>query len=643
MREMREVRKYIRNAPFLFALALLTLTSFSGFVFSRNSASVHAAPDLSAKLLPAASPAISAERIANDIQYLASDELQGRRAGTEGAKKAADFIAENFRKDGLTPAVSGGSFFQPFSFVSKVELGKDNQLAVTTDGKPSQLKVKDDWMPLAFSTPQAVSGEVVFAGYGISAPELKYDNYAGLNCAGKVALIIRGGPDGDNPHGRFADYTMPGREVEFKTLKAREKGAAAVIFVSTMESFSQDSISRLPFDLNFLDGRIAAAAISYQKAKEIFLSAGLSFDEVRAKLNSDATAPSFSEVKVDLKAEVEKISSDSTNVIGLIPGSDSQLKSQYIIIGAHYDHLGLGGPESLDSNPYGKIHHGADDNASGTAALLELARVLSADRSKLKRSILFTSFSGEEEGLLGSGAYVKNPPIPLSSTVAMINMDMVGRLRDNNLIIGGVGTSPEWKPLLAELNKIGEGDAGTAPGPATTFNMVLQDDGYGPSDHQSFYVHDIPVLFFFTGSHPDYHKPTDTADKINNSGAAQVAELVREITVRLANEPERVAFSKVKGETKPTSGGFRVYLGTIPNYSEQVEGLKLDGVRPGSPAEKAGLKAGDVVVKLGKVQVKNIYDYTYALEDLRGGQEVEIQVMRGGKLLNLKITPEKRN
>jgi hypothetical protein len=314
-----------------------------------------------------------------------------------------------------------------------------------------------------------------------------------------------------------------------------------------------------------------------------------------------------------------------------------------VVIGAHYDHLGLGGPESLAAKPEGQIHHGADDNASGTTGLLEIARSLASERGKVKRSIMFIAFSGEELGLLGSGAYTKNPVIPLSKTVAMLNMDMIGRLRDGSLHVGGAGTSPTWKSLLEKLN-------GSAPptvsaagnGSGSRFKLGLSEDGFGPSDHQSFYVRDVPVLFFFTGTHDDYHKPSDTADKINGQGLMQIAEFVREIAISVANEPQRIAFTKVKVEQRPTGRGFRVYLGTVPNYSDQSDGMKLDGVRPGSPAEKAGMRAGDIVVKLGKMAIKNVYDYTYALGEMRGGEEIEAVLRRDGKEMTVKITPEKR-
>jgi hypothetical protein len=248
------------------------------------------------------------------------------------------------------------------------------------------------------------------------------------------------------------------------------------------------------------------------------------------------------------------------------------------------------------------------------------------------------AFSAEELGLLGSAAYTKNPMVPLASTVAMLNMDMVGRLRNNSLMVGGVGTSPLWQPLLNKLNASPENGSGSR------FQLGVSQDGYGPSDHQSFYVKDVPVLFFFTGSHDDYHKSSDTAEKINAEGTRQIAEFVRQIATEVAGEPERLAFTRVKTEqpNQGRRGGFRVSLGTVPSYAEQTDGMKLDGVRPGSPAEKAGLKAGDVIIKLAAMNIKNVYDYTAALGELKPGEEIEVVIKRDGQEMKLKLTPEKR-
>lgn len=586
---------------------------------------------------------VSEAAITRHVAHLASDKLQGRRAGTTGADEAAKYLAAEFRKYGLKPLAKSG-FLVPFDFVSGVKLGSHNKLQVRHSVAKSaiglalrSLQTGKDFMPLAFSASQAVSGEVMFAGYGISAPELQYDNYAGVEARGKIALILRGSPDGDNPHGRFADYTAPGMEIQKKVIKAREKGASAVIFISEAAKFSDDRLTRLRHDLNFLDAGIPAIVVSRAVAANFLQAANLSVEAASKRANENAAPVLLKETRVQVQTDVVKVNGRAANVIGMIEGSDPQLKNEYVVIGAHYDHLGLGGGESLAANPEGQIHHGADDNASGTAAILELARVMTADRARLKRSVILMAFSAEEVGLLGSAAYTKNPLVPLASTVAMLNLDMVGRLRNGALTVGGVGTSPVWKPLLERLN-VSENGSGSR------FQLAVNQDGFGPSDHQSFYVKNVPVLFFFTGTHDDYHKPSDTADKVNSEGTRQIAEFVRDISLHVAAEAERLAFTRVQSETpnQGRRGGFRVYIGTVPNYADSNDGLKLDGVRPASPAEKAGLQAGDVVIRIAQMSIKNVYDYTAALGELKGGEEVEVVVRRDGQEIKVKLTPERR-
>ena len=578
----------------------------------------------------------SIERIRKHVEFLASDKLQGRRAGTPAADEAARYIAKEFRAAGLEPMAS--NFLQPFSFVSSVRLGAQNSFQIKSAAGPRSLKVGEEFMPLAFSSSDLATGQAVFVGYGISSPEHQYDNYANLDAAGKIVVIMRGSPEGDNPHGRFAEFTAPGLEIQQKTLKAREKGARGVVFISAEQDFKEDRLSRLRHDLNFLSAGIPTAIITRQVAESLFTSAGLSLAEAESRATKSAAPLALENISIEFKTDVVQVNGNSSNVVGLLKGSDARLAAEYIVIGAHYDHLGLGGSESLAQRPEGDIHHGADDNASGTSALIELARVLAKDRARVKRSILFVAFGAEEEGLLGSAAYTKNPVVPLASTIAMINMDMVGRLRNSSLTIGGVGTSPAWKPLIDKLNLLAT-DGGAQ---SHRFSLSLGQDGFGPSDHQSFYVRDVPVLFFFTGTHDDYHKPSDTADKINAEGINAIAEFVREITMSVATEPERIAFTRVKVETRPSGRGFRVYLGTVPNYSDQSDGMKLDGVRPGSPAERAGLKAGDFIVKLGSVPIKNVYDYTYALGELKAGEEIDVHIRREGREMTVKLTPDKR-
>jgi len=343
------------------------------------------------------------------------------------------------------------------------------------------------------------------------------------------------------------------------------------------------------------------------------------------------------------------------NVVGILEGTDRELKKQAIVIGAHYDHLGHGGEGSLAPNS-ADIHHGADDNASGTAAVIEMARQFSTER-KNKRTIIFIAFSGEEEGLFGSKYYVNNPVFPIEKTVAMINLDMVGRLHDDKLTIGGIGTASEWKDLLNTKNKRSIFDAGLTGtkqsgttqfiiAPVTTseiFKLQLNEDGFGPSDHSSFYGKKIPVLFFFTGTHLDYHKPSDTADKINYDGEAKVISYITAIVKAIDQNPVKPTYTVAKSTA--TSGGGRagitITLGTIPSYTDSTDGMVIDGVRDDSPAAKTGLKANDKIVKLAGQDINNIQDYTKVLGTMKAGEDYEIVIIRGAEHLTLKITPVK--
>ncbi|HVG38846.1 MAG TPA: M28 family peptidase, partial [Pyrinomonadaceae bacterium] len=308
---------------------------------------------------------------------------------------------------------------------------------------------------------------------------------------------------------------------------------------------------------------------------------------------------------------------DAYNVVGVLRGSDESLRNEFVVVGAHYDHLGLGGRGSLAART-GEVHHGADDNASGAAALIEIARLCRAEEGRVKRSLVFIAFGGEEEGLLGSSYYVNHPLVPLAQTAAMINLDMVGRLKNNRLIIGGTGTAEQWKTIIQNADG------------APRFNLTLNEDGFGPSDHSSFYARQIPVLFFWTGTHEDYHKPSDTADKINYAGEAQIISFVRNILRAVDADAARPTYAKARNE-HPTGGrvgGFRVYLGTIPSYAESTTGLVLDGVRDDSPASRAGLRAGDRVVRMAGRDVRNVYDYTYVLGEMRAGEVYEVEIIR---------------
>ncbi|MGH9938618.1 MAG: M20/M25/M40 family metallo-hydrolase, partial [Blastocatellia bacterium] len=348
----------------------------------------------------------------------------------------------------------------------------------------------------------------------------------------------------------------------------------------------------------------------------------------KAKEKWTEGARNLRNVTVNLSVEITRRVVPAYNVVGVIEGGDPKLKRERIIIGAHYDHLGRGGASSLAPNS-SDVHHGADDNASGTAGLLELARIFSSQRGQLRRSLVFAAFSAEESGLIGSKAYVNNPGASLTDSVAMLNMDMIGRLKDNKLTVGGVGTSPEFRKLVESLN-------------SNSFTLQLNEDGFGPSDHSSFYAKRIPVLFFFSGTHEDYHKPSDTADKINYEGQAKVVSFVAEIVRAIDRGDARPAYAVARSQSSGRSTGFRVYLGTVPSYAESNDGMLLDAVRDDSPAAKAGVKAGDKIIKLAGREIKNVYDYTYALGEMKPDQEYEVDVMRGGERLKMKLTPQAR-
>lgn len=546
----------------------------------------------------------SAAKIQQSVTYLASDALDGRRTGTAGANEAAKYIAKEFERLGIRTAPATDSrkinvmlarYLQTFPYIGSVELGKNNVLSLKSG---ETLRVGEDWMPLGISPNQKLDlTGVVFPGYGITASELNYNDYKDTYTKSQVAVIQQGTPEGDNPHSRF---TTAG-QLRFKVAAAQSAGVGALLIISSEDDLKNDALAKLHYDNVGLAG-IPVAVISKQAAQKL--------------MNTK---------EVTLRTDVVRVDVPAHNVVGVIEGSDPVLKNESIIIGAHYDHLGRGGEGSLAPRP-GEIHHGADDNASGTAGVLELARIFSQG-PKLKRTLVFIAFSGEEEGLLGSNYYVNHPLMPLDKTVAMINMDMIGRMKDRKLIIGGVGTAKEWRPLLTASN--------------SGFELTMNEDGYGPSDHSSFYSKQIPVLFFWTGTHNDYHKPSDTSEKINYDDEARILSLVARIIRDVDSADPRLTFTTAKSE-QPRAGGFRVYLGTIPNYADTSDGLLLDGVRDDSPAAKAGLKAGDRVVKIGNREVKNVYDYTAALGEMKAGQEYVLEVMRGNEKLTLKIVPEAR-
>ncbi|HEX8162283.1 MAG TPA: M20/M25/M40 family metallo-hydrolase [Pyrinomonadaceae bacterium] len=673
---------------------------------------------------PARPDDASQDNLRAHVRALASDEFEGRRTGTPGARKAADYVEAEFKHLGLRAgasvareagaepvARSTSAYLQPFPYVAGVALGKGNAMTfIPRAGKTPRsahaaaidLRLGEDWSPLAWSANARVApAPVVYVGYGITAAELNHDDYAGVDARGKIVVAFAGTPDGDNPHGQFARF----EDLRFKAAASREHGAAALLVISREENFKDDRAARLTVDENLAaagDAGLPVALISRQVARRAVEAAALpmvTFENLEQSANTEpanARAASAKDpasqsgaaaesgrgaaqgaaqknaprrsgstplrnIAFGLSTEVVRRDAPAFNVVGVLEGGDPKLKGEAVVVGAHYDHLGRGGAGSLAARE-GEIHHGADDNASGVAALVELARIFSTATPRPRRTLVFVAFGGEEEGLIGSSYYARNPVVPLAQTVAMLNMDMIGRMRDDRLIVGGVGTATEWRQLIVDANtdlnmrvnvhgvaaRAGEipsipsanGTVIATTDPKPRFRLTLNEDGYGPSDHSSFYAKQVPVLFFWTGTHEDYHKPSDTAEKIGYDSLARVTEFVRDALRGLDAADKRPTYAVAKTDAAAgRAASFRVYLGTIPNYAEGGEGLKLDGVREGSPAERAGLKAGDVIVRMAGREVKNVYDYTYALGEMKAGEQYEVELLRAGERLKLKITP----
>jgi hypothetical protein len=562
--------------------------------------------------------------------------MGGRAAGTAGADRAARHIAERFREAGLKP---GGEdrYFQWFEVVTGVRLGEPNLLRVRRGALTADYAPGEAFVPFRFSESGRAAGEAVFAGYGISAPDLHYDDYAGIDATGKIVLILTHEPRERDPASPFRKpeafhYT----ELREKVINARQHGAAAVIVLNDEWHHQGEPDVLTPLrGSGSAESGILAVHASRRIAAALLADAGSTLAQLQQEID-EAFAPRsqmLPSMMVELEVTLARERGRTANVVGILPGRDPRLRDEAVVIGAHYDHLGIGSESSLALDRIGEIHPGADDNASGTAAVLGLARAF-ADAGGARRTLVFVAFSGEEIGLLGSAHYVKSPPIPLARTVAMLNLDSVGRMRDNRLYVMGVDSAREFRSLLGQV------------GADMALDLQLSGDAIGRSDHTSFFLADRPVLFFFTGPHADYHRPSDTGEKINAEGLRRVAETARRVAARIADQDGAPNF--VKAEGRPSGpprerGGYGPYLGSVPDFSESpVPGARLGGVRPGSPADKAGLRAGDVIVWFDGVTVRSLDDLAFALRSRRAGDRVEIRYLRDGTEHAAQATLEQR-
>jgi hypothetical protein len=478
---------------------------------------------------------------------------------------------------------------------------------------------------------------VVFAGYGITAPEYNYDDYAGIDVKGKFVLVLAHEPQEFDEKSIFDGKIYTDHSQYYsKAANARRHGAAGVIvlFDRINHKTSAEELEAFGDTRGPTDAGILFVQVKEQTVEPWFRAAGKDLMELEKGIDADVKPRSFAFKGVEVREniDVERVVKTVHNVLGYLPGESDE----YLVIGAHYDHLGLGGTYSLAPSLTGTVHPGADDNASGTAGVIELARHFSA-LPKPKRGILFMTYAGEELGLLGSSFYVNHPELPLDKAVTMINMDMIGRVRDGKLFIGGAGTGTTLRKDL---------DAITPRFPKLHVDYS-DNSGYGSSDHTEFTTKQVPVLFFFSGLHGDYHKPSDTWDKIDAPDAVEVLQLVADIENRRGTQPERPQFVRVEEkENNPHAGqlsgsagggGYGPYFGSIPDFAEPPRGVRFADITPESPAGKAGLKAGDILIRFGADPIQNLYDFTYALRAHKAGDEVEVEVLRGDASVKAKV------
>ena len=557
--------------------------------------------------------------IEQHIRTLSSDAMEGRGLGTKGITQAATYIEAQLKEAKLEPAF-GMAYRQRFPVKMGVALGANNRIEGLSN---------EDWAPLGFSSPGSFSGPIAFVGYGIDAPPLNYREYEGIDLKGKVAVMLRYEPQERDEKSPF-DGRRPSRwsALRYKALQARERGAVAVVFVTGPQQ--DEAKDKLPALAN--DGPDSQAGLPVIQVKTSVASKWIDLAAFQTDVDKDLKPRSrVLEQTLTGTVDVQATYADTDNVAGILPGR-GKLANEAIVIGAHYDHLGYGGRGSLKPNDRA-IHNGADDNASGTAAVLVAAKRVSEllKDAKDRRTVIVALFSAEEVGLGGSSYFVAHSPRPLANVKAMINLDMVGAMRDDKLIALGSESAPEWKALLDR----------TAAG--VKVNLTASGDGYGPSDQTSFYGHQIPVIHFFTGSHERYHTPDDDADTINFAGAQKAAEMTARVAASLARGEVTPAYARAASAPamEGDSRGYGAYLGTIPDYSAMESssgGVKLADVRAGGPADKAGIKGGDVLVEMAGTRIENLYDMTYALQDHKPGETIDVVVLRDNKRTTLHAT-----
>jgi hypothetical protein len=576
------------------------------------------------------------------VETLASPRLEGRLTGSDGERLASDYIVSELQKIGAKPLPGQADFRLPFEFTagtkdggSTISLRLENEAQGGVIGGSA---VGAQARALSFSDNGDVTGPVVFAGYGIVVPETQdfgYDSYATLDVKDKIVLVLRYFPEDTDPktRGILARYA----DLRYKAMQARQHGAKAVMVVTGPRSPNAGELVPMTFDTAIAGSGIVAVSVGGDDATLMFRRMDKTLEESQKALDSGnphVAGFALSGITAGVHAAVVREKRTGHNVVGYLPATEpvTAVAKPWVAVGAHYDHLGHGeaGNTLAGKEDAGKIHFGADDNASGAAAVLGIAATLAKERRH--RNVIVALWSGEELGLLGSAAFAAKPPVPLDRLAAYLNFDMVGRMQDNKLIVQATGTSPVWAKVIEQANV------------AAGFNLAVQDDPYQPTDVATFNASSVPSLTFFTGTHADYHKPSDSAEKIDYEDLDRVADFAAAILRRVEDAKDAPSFTKVEQQMQSGAGraGVRLFTGTIPDYSTEVKGLLLSGVIGGGPAEQAGLQKGDVIVEIAGQSIANIYDYTYALDVLKIGQPAKVIYLRAGKKLETTLTPAAR-
>jgi len=606
--------------------------------------------------------------VARHVNFLCREELAGRLTGTEGERLATQYVATYFEELGLEPGGDGDSYFQKFEFTAGIDLGDNNRL--TFDG--NEQKLHEAWRPISFSeTGEFKSDQFAFAGYGIVAPGNdtyeEYDAFVHLDVTDKWVVVFRYLPEDITPEQR--QYWATYSSLRYKAMVARDRGAKGLIVVSGPNSQVNDQLIELRYDGSMAGTSIPVISVTDEFASTLLGNAKKSLKDYQSELDSGSPVMGFASKGKELAVniDIKQVTKTGRNVIGILKANDLPHPLPAVLVGAHVDHLGRGGTSSslASDKESEQIHYGADDNASGTAAMLEIAEYLANSakdkKLKLERDVIFVAWSGEELGLFGANHFVKElnkelepfknfapkkkdgekkegeeNPHEMEVTLRMIiaaclNMDMVGRF-DKALVLQGVGSSSIWKSVIEQRN---------AP---VGLPLTLQNDSYIPTDASVFFMNGVPILSAFTGTHEDYHTPRDTPEKINYEMAAKIARLMGLIARGLATSKTTPDYINQPRPEEQRRANLRAYLGTIPDYSaSDVKGVQLSGVGKGGPADEAGVQGGDVITELAGKKIENIYDYTYAIEALKIGETVKIQLQRGDKTLNLEITPGSRD